>query len=109
MPLIPVLVVVFLIFLSIRIVPEYDRIVIFVLGRMWRVGGPGPFIVVPGLMSAQRVSLRTVAFDVPPQDIITKDNITMKVNAVIYFRVIDPEKAILQVENYIYATSQLAQ
>ena len=109
MPLIPILVVLFLVFLSIRIVPEYDRLVIFVLGRIWKVGGPGPIIVVPGIMSAQRVSLRTVAFDVPPQDVITKDNITMKVNAVIYFRVIDPEKAILQVENYIYATSQLAQ
>jgi regulator of protease activity HflC (stomatin/prohibitin superfamily) len=106
---VPVLAVVFLVFLSIRIVPEYDRLVIFVLGRMYKVGGPGPIIVVPALMSAQRVSLRTVAFDVPPQDIITKDNITMKVNAVIYFRVIDPEKAILQVENNIYATSQLAQ
>ena len=109
MPLIPILVVLFLVFLSIRIVPEYDRLVIFVLGRIWKVGGPGPIIVVPGIMSAQRVSLRTVAFDVPPQDVITKDNITMKVNAVIYFRVIDPEKAILQVENYIYATSQLDQ
>lgn len=106
---IPILIIVFLVFISIRIVNEYDRLVVFVLGRMWRVGGPGPFIVVPGIMSAQKVSLRTVVLDVPPQDVITKDNISMKVNAVVYFRVIDPEKAVIQVENYVYATSQLAQ
>jgi regulator of protease activity HflC (stomatin/prohibitin superfamily) len=109
MNLVPVFIVVFLAFLSIKIVNEYDRLVIFVLGRIWKVGGPGPVIIVPGIMSAQRVSLRTVVLDVPPQDVITKDNISMKVNAVVYFRVIDPEKAIVQVENYIYATSQLAQ
>jgi regulator of protease activity HflC (stomatin/prohibitin superfamily) len=83
--------------------------VVFVLGRLWKVSGPGPIIVVPGLMSAQRVSLRTVVLDVPPQDIITRDNISMKVNAVVYFRVVDPERAIIQVENYMYATSQIAQ
>jgi len=109
MPLIPILFLVFLAFISIKIVNEYDRLVIFVLGRMWKVGGPGPFLVVPGIMTAQRVSLRTVVLDVPPQDIITKHNISIKVNAVVYFRVIDPERAILSVENYIYATSQLAQ
>ncbi len=109
MNLVPVFIVVFLAFLSIKIVNEYDRLVIFVLGRIWKVGGPGPIIVVPGIMTAQRVSLRTVVLDVPPQDVITKDNISMKVNAVVYFRVVDPEKAIIQVENYIYATSQLAQ
>ncbi|MFA6003993.1 MAG: slipin family protein, partial [Elusimicrobiota bacterium] len=87
----------------------YDRMVVFVLGRLWKVSGPGPIIVVPGLMSAQRVSLRTVVLDVPPQDIITRDNISMKVNAVVYFRVVDPERAIIQVENYMYATSQIAQ
>ena len=109
MPLVPVFVLVFLAFLSIKIVNEYDRLVIFVIGRMWKVGGPGPIIVIPGIMSAQRVSLRTQVLDVPPQDIITKDNISMKVNAVVYFRVVDPEKAIIQVENYGYATLQLAQ
>src|SRR5258708_6377009 len=109
MPLIPVIFLVILVLMSIRIVQEYDRIVVFVLGRLWKVAGPGPVIVVPGIMSAQRVSLRTVVLDVPPQDIITRDNISMKVNAVVYFRVIDPEKAILSVENYNYATSQLAQ
>jgi regulator of protease activity HflC (stomatin/prohibitin superfamily) len=105
----PVLIIVVLAILSIKIITEYDRMVVFILGRLWRVSGPGPIIVVPGIMQAQRVSLRTVVLDVPPQDIITKDNISMKVNAVVYFRVIDPEKAVLQVENYMYATSQIAQ
>ncbi|MBI3551677.1 MAG: slipin family protein [Elusimicrobia bacterium] len=94
---------------SIKIVNEYDRLVIFVVGRLWKVGGPGPVIVLPLIMSAQRVTLRTQVLDVPPQDVITKDNISMKVNAVVYFRVIDPEKAIISVEHYIYATTQLAQ
>lgn len=105
----PVLIVIVVALMSIKIITEYDRMVVFVLGRLWRVSGPGPIIVVPGVMSAQRVSLRTVVLDVPPQDVITKDNISIKVNAVLYFRVIDPEKAVIQVENYIYATSQLAQ
>jgi regulator of protease activity HflC (stomatin/prohibitin superfamily) len=105
----PVIIVIVVALMSIKIITEYDRMVVFVLGRLWRVSGPGPIIVVPGVMSAQRVSLRTVVLDVPPQDVITKDNISIKVNAVLYFRVIDPEKAVIQVENYIYATSQLAQ
>jgi regulator of protease activity HflC (stomatin/prohibitin superfamily) len=105
----PLIIVVVVALMSIKIITEYDRMVVFVLGRLWKVSGPGPIIVVPGLMSAQRVSLRTVVLDVPPQDIITKDNISMKVNAVIYFRVMDPEKAVIQVENYMYATSQIAQ
>ena len=109
MPLIPIVFLAVLAFLSIRIVAEYDRLVVFVLGRLWKVSGPGPVIVLPGIMSAQRVSLRTFVLDVPPQDIITKDNISMKVNAVVYYRVVDAEKAILSVENYNYATSQLAQ
>jgi len=109
MSLTPILILVVLAVMSIKIINEYDRMVVFVLGRMWRVSGPGPIIVVPGLMSAQRVSLRTVVLDVPPQDIITKDNISIKVNAVVYFYVMDPEKAIIKVENYIYATSQFAQ
>ena len=96
-------------FLSIKIVTEYDRLVIFFLGRLSRIGGPGPVLVIPGLMSAQKVSLRIMVHDVPPQDIITKDNISIKVNAVVYFRVVDPEKAVIQVQDYYYATSQLAQ
>ncbi|HAZ08157.1 MAG TPA: hypothetical protein DCZ01_06485 [Elusimicrobia bacterium] len=95
--------------MSIRLVTEYDRLVLFVLGKFWKISGPGPVLVVPGIMSAQKVSLRTVVLDVPPQDVITKDNISIKVNAVLYFRVVDPQKAILMVENYIYATSQIAQ
>jgi len=105
----PLLIVIVVALMSIKIITEYDRMVVFVLGRLWKVSGPGPIIVVPGIMSAQRVSLRTVVLDVPPQDVITKDNISMKVNAVVYFRVIDPEKAVIQVENYMYATSQIAQ
>jgi regulator of protease activity HflC (stomatin/prohibitin superfamily) len=105
----PILIIVVLALMSIKIITEYDRMVVFVLGRLWKVSGPGPIIVVPGFMSAQRVSLRTVVLDVPPQDVITKDNISMKVNAVVYFRVMDPQKAVIQVENYMYATSQIAQ
>ena len=105
----PLVVIIGAVIMSIRLVTEYDRLVIFVLGKFWRISGPGPVIVVPGLMSAQKVSLRTVVLDVPPQDVITKDNISIKVNAVLYFRVVDPQKAILMVENYIYATSQIAQ
>jgi len=104
-----IIVVLVVVVMSIRIVTEYDRLVVFVLGKFWKIAGPGPVIVVPGLMSSQRVSLRTVVLDVPPQDVITKDNISIKVNAVLYFRVVDPEKAILKVENYVYATSQIAQ
>ena len=106
---VPLVVVIAAVIMSIRIVTEYDRLVLFVLGKFWKISGPGPVIVVPGLMSAQKVSLRTVVLDVPPQDVITKDNISIKVNAVLYFRVVDPQKAILMVENYIYATSQIAQ
>ncbi len=105
----PVLILLAVAFMSIRIINEYDRMVVFILGRMWKVTGPGPIIIVPGIMSAQKVSLRTVVLDVPPQDVITKDNISIKVNAILFFRVVDPEKAVLQVENYIYATSQIAQ
>ncbi len=95
--------------LSIRIVNEYDRLVVFFLGRLRGVRGPGPVIVIPGLMTAQKVSLRILVHDVPPQDIITKDNISIKVNAVVYFRVIDPGKAVVQVQDFFYATSQLSQ
>ncbi|MFZ5508829.1 MAG: slipin family protein [Pseudomonadota bacterium] len=94
---------------SIRILREYERGVVFLIGRFWRVKGPGLVIVVPGIQQMVRVDLRTVVFDVPSQDVISRDNVSVKVNAVIYFRVIDPQKAIIQVENFFEATSQLAQ
>ena len=105
-----VLVVVFLIIISgLKILYEYERGVIFRLGRIVGVRGPGFIVVIPFLERMVRVSLRLVTMDVPPQDVITKDNVSVKVNAVVYFRVVEPNRAILQVENYLYATSQLAQ
>jgi regulator of protease activity HflC (stomatin/prohibitin superfamily) len=111
-----VLVIIFLIVigkLTFNVLPEYERGVIFRLGRLSRgvIGGNGPglVVIVPFIDRLTRVSLRTVAMDVPPQDIITKDNVTVKVNAVIYFRVVDPERAIVQVEDYLYATSMMSQ
>ena len=98
-----------LLFSAFNILREYERGVIFMLGRYWKVKGPGLIIVIPGIQKMVKVSLRTVVMDVPPQDIITRDNVTVKVNAVIYFRVMDPKKAIIDVEDYLYATSQLAQ
>ena len=92
-----------------KILREYERGVIFLFGKFWKVKGPGIIIVFPGIQKMVKVSLRTVVMDVPPQDIITKDNVTVKVNAVIYFRVLDSQKAIIQVEDYLYATSQIAQ
>lgn len=94
---------------AIKILPEYERGVLFRLGRLAGVRGPGLFFIIPGIDRLVRVSLRTVAFDVPPQDVITRDNVTVKVSAVIYFRVMAAEKAIIEVENYLYATSQLSQ
>ncbi|QSV44536.1 slipin family protein [Geobacter benzoatilyticus] len=94
---------------AIRVLPEYERGVLFRLGRLAGSRGPGLFFIIPGIDKLVRVSLRTVAFDVPPQDVITHDNVTVKVSAVIYFRVMEPQKAIVEVENYLYATSQLAQ
>ncbi len=96
-------------FASIRIMREYDRAVVFLLGRFWKVKGPGLIIVVPIIQTAVRVDLRTIVMDVPTQDVISRDNVSVKVNAVVYFRVIDPERAIIQVEDYYVATSQLAQ
>lgn len=93
----------------VRILKEYERGVVFTLGRFWRVKGPGMIIIIPGLQVMVRVDLRTVVMDVPTQDIITADNVTTRVNAVIYFKVMDPRHAIIQVENYFAATSQLAQ
>ncbi len=95
--------------LAIRILREYERGVVFMLGRFWRVKGPGLVILIPGVQQMVRVDLRTVTMDVPAQDVISRDNISVKVNAVLYFRVVDPQKAIIQVENFLMATSQLAQ
>lgn len=98
-----------LVFSFFKILREYERGVIFQLGRFWKVKGPGLIIIIPGIQKMVKVSLRTVVMDVPPQDIITRDNVTVKVNAVLYFRVIDPEKAIIKVEDFLYATSQISQ
>ena len=94
---------------AVRILREYERGVIFLLGRFWKVKGPGFIIVIPFIQQMVRVDLRTVVMDVPSQDVISRDNVSVNVNAVVYFRVIDPEKAIIQVENFYEATSQLAQ
>jgi regulator of protease activity HflC (stomatin/prohibitin superfamily) len=101
--------VISLLFSVFRILREYERGVIFLLGRFYRVKGPGLIIVVPFVQQIVRVDLRTVVMDVPTQDVISRDNVSVKVNAVIYFRVVDPQKSIINVENYYDATSQLAQ
>lgn len=98
-----------ILFNLIKVLSEYERGVIFRLGRLIAVKGPGLIVLIPGIDRMVKVSLRTVVLDVPPQDVITKDNVSIKVNAVVYFRVVQPDKAIVSVENYIYATSQLAQ
>jgi regulator of protease activity HflC (stomatin/prohibitin superfamily) len=100
---------VLLIISSFRVLREYERGVVFLLGRFWRVKGPGLVIIVPAIQQMVRVDLRTVVMDVPPQDVISHDNVSVKVNAVVYFRVVDPERAIIQVANFLEATSQLAQ
>lgn len=92
-----------------KVLREYERGVVFQLGRFWKVKGPGLIIIIPVIQTMVRVDLRTIVMDVPSQDVISRDNVSVKVNAVIYFRVIDPEKAIIQVEDYDVATSQLAQ
>ena len=94
---------------AVRILLEYERGVVFRLGRFSSVKGPGLKFIIPIVDQLKKISMRTVAMDVPPQDIITSDNVSMKVNAVLYFRVVHPEKALIEVENYLYATSQLAQ
>jgi regulator of protease activity HflC (stomatin/prohibitin superfamily) len=96
-------------FSAIKILQEYERGVIFLLGRFWKVKGPGLIIVIPGLQRMVRVDLRTIVMDVPTQDVISRDNVSVRVSAVIYFRVLDPERAIIQIENRVEATSQLAQ
>jgi regulator of protease activity HflC (stomatin/prohibitin superfamily) len=95
--------------LTIKILREYARAVVFFLGRVQRVFGPGIIFIIPGVQQIVRVDLRIRVFDVPPQDIITRDNVSVKVNAVVYFRVVDPRNAIIQVANFLEATSQLAQ
>jgi regulator of protease activity HflC (stomatin/prohibitin superfamily) len=104
-----VLLLVLFAFGSIRILREYERGVVFTLGRFWKVKGPGLMLIIPGIQQMVKVGLRTVVMDVPSQDVISRDNVSVKVNAVLYFRVVDPEKAIIQVEDYLNATSQLAQ
>lgn len=94
---------------SLRILREYERGVVFQLGRFWRVKGPGLVILVPGIQQMVRIDLRVVVMDVPSQDVISRDNVTLKVNAVLYFRVVDPERAVIQVADFLTATSQLAQ
>lgn len=104
-----VIIVILVIMMAFRVLREYQRAVVFMLGRFWKVKGPGFFLLVPVIQQMVRIDLRTVVMDVPPQDVITRDNVSVKVNAVIYFRVMDPRRAIVEVESYHYATSQLAQ
>ena len=104
-----IIIIVVILFSSIKVLNEYERGVTLTLGRFTGVKGPGLIFLIPGVQQMFRMSTRVVVLDVPPQDVITRDNISVKVNAVIYFRVIDPQAAVLNVENYMYATSQLAQ
>lgn len=101
--------IVFFLMNSLRILKEYERGVIFTLGRFWKVKGPGLIILIPFVQTMARVDLRTIVMDVPSQDVISKDNVSVRVNAVVYFRVMDPNHAIIQVQNFYEATSQLAQ
>ena len=104
-----IIIVVAVLFTSIKILNEYERGVVLTLGRFTGVKGPGLIILIPGIQQMFRISTRVMVMDVPPQDVITRDNISVKVNAVIYFRVVNPQSAILNVDNFTYATSQLAQ
>ncbi|MET0442562.1 MAG: slipin family protein [Casimicrobiaceae bacterium] len=108
-PLLVLFLILLLLASSLRILREYQRGVVFQLGRFWKVKGPGLVVLIPGVQQMVRVELRTVVLDVPSQDVITRDNVSVKVNAVVYFRVVDPQKAVIEVENYLMATSQLAQ
>lgn len=112
LPVSAIVILLFIIFVlssAIRILREYERGVVFRLGRLMSVRGPGLIILIPVIDKMVKVSLRTVVMDVPPQDIITEDNVSIKVNAVVYFRVLQPQKAIVEVENYLVATSQFSQ
>lgn len=110
---IPLLVVVVLVVMflasAIKVLNEYERAVLFRLGRIREIKGPGLIIIIPGIDKIIRIDMRTITMDVPPQDVITKDNVSIKVNAVVYFRVMDANAAVVNVENYLFATSQLAQ
>jgi regulator of protease activity HflC (stomatin/prohibitin superfamily) len=105
----PIVLLVIVLASSLRVLREYERGVVFQLGRFWKVKGPGLVVLIPGIQQMVRVDLRTVVLDVPSQDVISRDNVSVKVHAVLYFRVIDPEKAIIQVVRFLEATSQLAQ
>ena len=94
---------------AIKVLNEYERAVLFRLGRIRNLKGPGLIIIIPGIDKIVRIDMRTITMDVPPQDVITKDNVSIKVNAVVYFRVLDANAAVVNVENYLFATSQLAQ
>src|SRR3989338_1845247 len=107
--LIPLLLVAAVIYNSVKILMEYERGVIFFLGKFQEVKGPGLVIVLPVVQKMMRVNLQTVTMDVPAQDVITRDNVSVKVNAVIFFRVVDPQRAVLAVQDYLYSTSQIAQ
>ncbi len=96
-------------FLSLRVLKQYDRAVTFFLGRFWGVKGPGLIFLPAGFASQKRISMRVMALDIPAQDVITRDNVSVRVNAVLYMRVKDPEKAVIEIEDYLYATSQLSQ
>jgi regulator of protease activity HflC (stomatin/prohibitin superfamily) len=103
------LLVIVLVFSAVRVLREYERAVVFLLGRFYKIKGPGIFVIVPVVQQMVKVDLRVVTLDVPPQDVISRDNVSVKVSAVVYFRVVDPQKAIIQVEKFLNATSQLAQ
>lgn len=107
--LVPVILLLAIIISAVRILREYERGVVFFLGRFQKVKGPGLIIVIPVIQKMVRVDLRVITFDIPTQDVISRDNVTVHVSAVLYFRVVDPERAIIQVEHYFNATSQLAQ
>lgn len=107
--IIPAVLILIVLVNAVRILREYERAVVFLLGRFWRVKGPGLVLIVPIVQQMVRVDLRTRVLDVPSQDVISRDNVSVKVNAVLYYRVIDPQRAIIQVENFDVATSQLAQ
>ncbi len=108
-PLTFLVIVIALIISGVKILKEYERAVVFRLGRMVNARGPGITYIIPGIEKMVKMDLRTVTMDIPPQDVITRDNVSVKVNAVLYFRVLDPSRAVVEVENYLFATSQLAQ
>ena len=108
-PLTFLVIVIVLIISGIKILKEYERAVVFRLGRMVGTRGPGITYIIPGVEKMVKMDLRTVTMDIPPQDVITRDNVSVKVNAVLYFRVLEPSRAVIEVENYLFATSQLAQ